>query len=50
MYVIQQFNWSLDSGWIGDMFLKWVRRNRKCITQNGEYLKKCKHYVNDVDC
>ena len=40
MYVIQQFNRSLDSGWFGDMFQKWVKRHRKCIAHNGEYFEK----------
>ena len=40
MYVIQQFNRSLDSGWFGDMFQKSVKRHCKCIAHNGEYFEK----------
>ena len=44
-----QFNRSLVSGWFGDMFQKWLKRHRKCIAHNGEYLEKSKRYVHDFE-
>ena len=47
--MLQYLSRSLDSGWFGDMFQKWEKRNRKCIAHNGEYFEKYSRYGVSVD-
>ena len=36
---LKQFNLSLDSRWLGDMFQKCEKRNHTCIAHNGGILR-----------
>ena len=38
-YAIRSFNKTLNTVWIKDVFEKWVKRHRKCISHAGEYFE-----------
>ena len=39
-YAIRSFNKTLNTVWFKEVYEKWVKRHRKCISHAGEYFEK----------